>query len=174
MPELVLYGIRELAEQHYEALDQWESSLDIPRPMRVENTGRVLWTKSVWWSLWPHYCRMLSQLSHTEPCSGLQFNSDSCLALVEKCYSPQFSAEMKDFFLERAIQFKQWMVLAKKLLDITHAKSVFYFFSPFLLQFCLMNELKWYHIFYEECLHVKRWVNLINDCKGEGGWRWRI
>ena len=103
---------------------------------------------------------MLSQLADSEPCSGLQFNSGSCLSMVEKCYSPQFSAEMKDFFLERAIQFKQWMVLAKKLLDITHAKSVFYFFSPFLLQFCLMNELKWYHIFYEECLHVKRLVNL--------------
>ena len=26
---LVLYGIRELAQQHYEALDQWEHSLDI-------------------------------------------------------------------------------------------------------------------------------------------------
>ena len=117
-------------------------------------------------TLWCHHCRMLSQLSDTEPCSGLQFNSGSCLAMVEKCYSPQFSAEMKDFFLERAIQFKQWMVLAKKLLDITHAKSVFYFFSPFLLQFCLMNELKWYHIFYEECLHVKRWARLMNEWIG--------
>ena len=100
--------------------------------------------------------RMLSQLSDSQPCSGLSFSSSLCQTAVEKCYSQQFSAEMKDFFLERAIQFKQWMVLAKKLLDITHAKSVFYFFSPFLLQFCLMNELKWYHIFYEECLHVKR------------------
>ena len=117
---------------------------------------------------------MLSQLADTEPCSGLQFNSGSCLSMVEKCYSPQFSAEMKDFFLERAIQFKQWMVLAKKLLDITHAKSVFYFFSPFLLQFCLMNELKWYHIFYEECLHVKRLVKLskgvgVGRMEGIGG-----
>ena len=102
------------------------------------------------------YCRLLSELSDSEPCSGLQFSGSACQDQVEKCYSHQFSAEMKDFFLERAIQFKQWMVLAKKLLDITHAKSVFYFFSPFLLQFCLMNELKWYHIFYEECLHVKR------------------
>ena len=100
---------------------------------------------------------MLSQLSEKDPCSGLEFpGTDLCQLTVEQCYSQQFSAEMKDFFLERAIQFKQWMVLAKKLLDITHAKSVFYFFSPFLLQFCLMNELKWYHIFYEECLHVKR------------------
>ena len=37
MPELVLYGIRELAEHHYDPLDQLEPSLDIPRPMRVEN-----------------------------------------------------------------------------------------------------------------------------------------
>ena len=41
-PELVLYGIRELAEQHYDPLDQGESSLDIPRPMRVENTVSFL------------------------------------------------------------------------------------------------------------------------------------
>ena len=40
MPELVLYGIRELAEQHYEALDQRETSLDIPRPMRVDQAGK--------------------------------------------------------------------------------------------------------------------------------------
>ena len=99
---------------------------------------------------------MLSQLSDDDPCAGLDFQASSCETKLEKCFEEKFSAEMKDFFIERAIQFKQWMIFAKKLLDISHAKSVFYFFSPFLLQFCLMNELKWYHIFYEECLHVNR------------------
>ena len=100
---------------------------------------------------------MLSQLSDDDPCSGLDFTRATCGKSLEKCYDKKFSVDMKDFFVERAIQFKQWMIFAKKMLDNSHAKSVFYFFSPFLLQFCLMNELKWYHIFYEECLHVKRY-----------------
>ena len=33
-----------MAEQHHEALDQWEPSLDIPRPMRVENTAWLVHT----------------------------------------------------------------------------------------------------------------------------------
>ena len=36
---LVLYDIKELEEHLYEALNQWEPSLDIPRPMRVDHTG---------------------------------------------------------------------------------------------------------------------------------------
>ena len=102
------------------------------------------------------YFRMLSQFSDEDACAGLDFERSKCGKLLEKCFDKQFSLEMKDFFIEKAIQFKQWMIFAKKMLENTHAKSVFYFFSPFLLQFCLMNELKWYHIFYEECLHVKR------------------
>ena len=101
--------------------------------------------------------RMLSEFTDDDPCAGLDFHKSKCGTKLEKCFEKKFSAEMEEFFVERAIQFKQWMIFAKKLLDIHHAKSVFYFFSPFLLQFCLMNELKWYHIFYEECLHVNRW-----------------
>ena len=100
---------------------------------------------------------MLSEFTDDDPCAGLDFHKSKCGTKLEKCFEKKFSAEMEEFFVERAIQFKQWMIFAKKLLDIHHAKSVFYFFSPFLLQFCLMNELKWYHIFYEECLHVNRW-----------------
>lgn len=99
---------------------------------------------------------MLSQFTEEEPCAGLDFYQHSCERKLEKCYSQEFILEWRDFYIERAIQFKQWMIYAKKMLDNSHAKSVFYFFSPFLLQFCLMNELKWYHIFYEECLHVNR------------------
>ena len=45
--ELVLYGIRELAWQHYEALDHGGPSLEIPRPMRVDQaviSGEVRFT----------------------------------------------------------------------------------------------------------------------------------
>ena len=105
---------------------------------------------------------MLSEFTDDDPCAGLDFHKSKCGTKLEKCFEKKFSAEMEEFFVERAIQFKQWMIFAKKLLDIHHAKSVFYFFSPFLLQFCLMNELKWYHIFYEECLHVNRWKWTFN------------
>ena len=53
------------------------------------------------------------------------------------------------------LELLQWIILARKLLDNSYSKSVFYFFSPFLVHFCSVHDLKWYHIFYEECIHVK-------------------
>ena len=66
---------------------------------------------------------MLSQFSDEDPCAGLDFQKATCETKLEKCFEKKFSAEMKDFFVERAIQFKQWMIFAKKLLDIHHAKE---------------------------------------------------
>ena len=66
---------------------------------------------------------MLSQFSDEDPCAGLDFQEATCETKLEKCFEKRFSAEMKDFYVERAIQFKQWMVFAKKLLDIHHAKE---------------------------------------------------
>ena len=66
---------------------------------------------------------MLSQFSDDDPCAGLDFQEATCETKLEKCFENKFSAEMKDFFVERAIQFKQWMIFAKKLLDIHHAKE---------------------------------------------------
>ena len=66
---------------------------------------------------------MLSQFSDEDPCAGLDFQEATCETKLEKCFEKKFPAEMKDFYVERAIQFKQWMVLAKKLLDIHHAKE---------------------------------------------------
>ena len=74
---------------------------------------------------------------------------------LEKCFNQEFIVEIKDYCIEKSINLKQWIFLAQKLLDNAHAKSVFYFFSPFLVQFCPVHHLQWSHIFYEECLHVK-------------------
>ena len=70
-------------------------------------------------------------------------------------FESDFRMDMRDFYIEKAINLKQWIFLAKKLLENTRAKSVFYFFSPFLVHFCSGHQLKWFHIFYEECIHVK-------------------
>ena len=70
-----------------------------------------------------YFFRMLSQFSDEDPCAGLDFQKATCETKLEKCFEKKFSAEMKDFFVERAIQFKQWMIFAKKLLDIHHAKE---------------------------------------------------
>ena len=64
---------------------------------------------------------MLSQLSDDDPCAGLDFQASSCETKLEKCFEEKFSAEMKDFFIERAIQFKQWKYLDKS--STTRAKT---------------------------------------------------
>jgi hypothetical protein len=78
-----------------------------------------------------------------------------CEKELDKCFEQESIMEINDFIIEKAINIKQWLFLAQKLLDEAHAKSVFYFFSPFLVQFCPVHHLQWFHIFYEECLHVK-------------------
>lgn len=88
-------------------------------------------------------------------CDGLDFRKSYCVRMLKKCFKRDYRQKFEDFFLEKAIQFKQWIFLANKLLDSNHAKSVFYFFSPFLVHFCSSNNLQWFHIFYEECMHVK-------------------
>ena len=60
--------------------------------------------------------------------------------------------------MSKQINLKQWIFLAKKLLDNTPAKSVLYFFSPFLVHFCSGHQLKWFQMFYEECMHVKTFI----------------
>ena len=99
--------------------------------------------------------KMLTKLAVETSCDGFDFINSDCDKGLEKCFESDFRMEMRDFFLEKAVNMKQWIFLAKKLLDNTHAKSVFYFFSPFLVHFCSGPQLKWFHIFYEECMHVK-------------------
>ena len=101
------------------------------------------------------YSEMLTKLDFKSSCDQLAFEKIGCDKVLEKCFERDFIMEMKDFFLEKAINLKQWIFLAHKLLDNAHAKSVFYFFSPFLVHFCSVHHLKWFHIFYEECLHVR-------------------
>ena len=102
------------------------------------------------------YSEMLTKLDFKSSCDQLAFEKIGCGKVLEKCFERDFIMEMKDFFLEKAINLKQWIFLAHKLLDNAHAKSVFYFFSPFLVHFCSVHDLQWCHIFYEECLHVMR------------------
>ena len=99
--------------------------------------------------------KMLTKLGVETSCDGFDFRNSYCDKRLEKCFESNFRMEMRDFFLEKAINLKQWIFLAKKLLDNTRAKSVFYFFSPFLIHFCSGHQLKWFHILNEECMHVK-------------------
>ena len=101
------------------------------------------------------YSEMLTKLDFKSSCDQLDLERINCRKGLEKCFESEFIMEMNDFFLEKAIILKQWIFLAHKLLDNAHGKSVFYFFSPFLVHFCSVHHLQWFHIFYEECLHVK-------------------
>ena len=98
---------------------------------------------------------LLTKLDMRESCEWFDSVISECDKKLEKCNSREFRVEMSDYFIEKAINIKQWIFLAQKLLNNTHAKSVFYFFSPFLIHFCPVHHLDWFHIFYEECLHVK-------------------
>ena len=99
--------------------------------------------------------QMLSKLGVETSCDSLDFHHSACVEGLGKCFQEEFVMKMRDFYIAKAINIKQWIFLARKLLDDTHAKSVFYFFSPFLVSFCPVHHLQWFHIFYEECLHVK-------------------
>ena len=99
--------------------------------------------------------KLQSKLSIETSCDGLDFQNGECIKVLKTCFKKDFILETKDFFMEKAINLKQWIFLAHKLLDNTQAKSVFYFFSPFLVNFCTGQKLSWFHIFYEECMHVK-------------------
>jgi hypothetical protein len=101
------------------------------------------------------YNKILTNLDVETSCDGFDFENSDCDRGLEKCFEEEFIREMRDFYLEKAINFQQWIFLAKRLLDNSQANSVFYFFSPFLVQFCSGHQLQWFHIFYEECMHVK-------------------
>ena len=90
-----------------------------------------------------------------ESCKWFDFGIGECDKELEKCFDQEFIMKISDYIIEKAINIKQWLFLAQKLLDNANAKSVFYFFSPFLVHFCSVHHLQWFHIFYEECLHVK-------------------
>ena len=99
---------------------------------------------------------MLSKLGTETSCDKLDFHQSDCGKGLEKCFQDEFVLKMEDFYMEKAINIKKWIFLAQKLLEDDHAKSVFYFFSPFLVRFCgVTAELEWEDIFYEECLHVR-------------------
>ena len=101
------------------------------------------------------YNRELTRLDSVITCDNFDFRNSVCKKALENCYDTNFINSLGDFYLARAMNLKHWIFLSNKLLDKDHSKSVFYFFSPFLLHFCSQHQLRWFHIFYEECQHVK-------------------
>ena len=102
--------------------------------------------------------KLIGNLDTESSCDDLDFRKSDCEKGLKKCFESEFIVNIEDFFIEKAIQLKQWIFLAKKLLESSNANSVFYFFSPFLINFCSSHKLKWLaltDIFYEECMHVK-------------------
>ena len=100
----------------------------------------------------------LTNLARETTCENIMGLNWKCNKEIIKCFGLDFATKMSDFYLEKAIQLAQWLFLAEKLLHRSHAKSVFYFFSPFLVQFCSdsKSKLSWSDIFYEECLHLQQ------------------
>ena len=81
--------------------------------------------------------KLIGNLDAESSCDDLDFRKSDCEKGLEKCFESEFIVNIEDFFIEKAIQLKQWIFLAKKLLEGSNANSVFYFFSPFLVNFCL-------------------------------------
>ena len=86
------------------------------------------------------YNKILARLDLRTSCEVFDSVNSDCDGDLKECFDKKFQIEMKDFYLEKAIQLKQWITLAHKLLDNSHSKSVFYFFSPFLVHFCSLQE----------------------------------
>ena len=85
--------------------------------------------------------KILSELNVGESCKWFDVWISECEKELEKCFEQEFIMEINDFIIEKAINIKQWIFLAPKLMDNAHAKSVFYFFSPFLVHFCSVQLL---------------------------------
>ena len=80
----------------------------------------------------------------------------ACEASLASCHEPDYMAAMAKFFREKAIYYKWWLELSNRLLSHPLSESVFYFFSPFLLQFCSeAGRINSGQRYFNECMHVK-------------------
>ena len=80
----------------------------------------------------------------------------NCETNLSKCHNPDYIGSMRKYFHEKAIYYKWWLILSKKLLGDPLSESVFYFFSPFLLQYCSeAGRLSSGQEYFNECMHVK-------------------
>ena len=80
----------------------------------------------------------------------------NCEKNLSNCHEIEYIENMRKYFQEKAIYYKWWLLLSKKLLSDPLSESVFYFFSPFLLQFCSeAGRLSSGQDYFNECMHVK-------------------
>ena len=95
--------------------------------------------------------KFFSQLDLSSSCG-----ETACSASLASCHEPAYMAAMAKFFLEKAIFYKWWLELSNRLLSHPLSESVFYFFSPFLLQFCSeAGRITSGQRYFNECMHVK-------------------
>ena len=73
--------------------------------------------------------KFFSQIDLSNACT-----QTNCETSLSQCHDPDYIANMRKYFHEKAIYYKWWLVLSNKLLGDPLSESVFYFFSPFLLQ----------------------------------------
>ena len=110
-----------------------------------------------------HLCfnQKISKLSDVTACEEFNYRNSDCSKMLEKCFSQDFVRNFSDFYISKAMSIKQWNVLSHKILGTEEANSVFYFFSPFIIQFCSSRLSFETRAFVKECKHVrkilKRW-----------------
>ena len=97
------------------------------------------------------FTKFFSQIDLSNACT-----QTNCETNLSKCHSPDYVGSMRKYFHEKAIYYKYWLILSKKLLGDPRSESVFYFFSPFLLQYCSeVGRITSGQEYFNECMHVK-------------------
>ena len=97
------------------------------------------------------FTKFFSQIDLSNACT-----QTNCETNLSKCHSPDYVGSMRKYFHEKAIYYKYWLILSKKLLGDPLSESVFYFFSPFLLQYCSeVGRITSGQEYFNECMHVK-------------------
>ena len=95
--------------------------------------------------------KFFSQIDLSNACT-----QTNCETNLSKCHNADYIGSMRKYFHEKAIYYKWWLILSKKLLGDPLSESVFYFFSPFLLQYCSeAGRISSGQEYFNECMHVK-------------------
>ena len=97
------------------------------------------------------YQKYFSEIDISNTCTEI-----NCETQLSKCHDLDYMETMRKYFHEKALYYKWWLILSKRLLSDPLSESVFYFFSPFLLQFCSeAGRLSSGQEYFNECMHVK-------------------
>ena len=126
-------------------LCEQEEKISKPDPGRRQEEGSKE-TEHHWRSGWS-----FSQIDLSNACTQTNWETN-----LSKCHSPDYIGAMRKYFHEKAIYYKWWLILSKKLLGDPLSESVFYFFSPFLLQYCSeAGRISSGQEYFNDCMHVK-------------------